>query len=271
MTEEITAETSEIKQDVSEDSSPQVVEQETQEEKAQDAPEEEKPRKGKNAKQRIGQLISERNAERRQREELERKLQDYQSSKPLDAPSVPNEMDYDDPDQYRAALDQYITSKTAYEVERSDQARRQSELAEQNKRLARERAEKFISRCEELSPQFEDFDGVMNDPGYVEVINSFDQNVLGLIQESDKGPALAYHLGCHLDEADRISRLDPVIAARELALIEAGLDLPKPKKVTGAPDPIKPLGTSPSDALDELSDDLPIDKWMEVRNRQSRG
>ena len=43
------------------------------------------------------------------------------------------------------------------------------------------------------------------------------------IQDSDAGPALAYHLASHPDEAARIAALSPLGQVRALGRIEAGL------------------------------------------------
>lgn len=59
------------------------------------------------------------------------------------------------------------------------------------------------------------------------------------ILESEKGPALAYHLATNPDLAERLAGLGPVQAARELGRIESELSLPRPKRVSGAPDPVR--------------------------------
>jgi hypothetical protein len=63
------------------------------------------------------------------------------------------------------------------------------------------------------------------------------------IKASDIGPDLAYWLGSNPKEADRISRLSPLLQAREIGKIEAKLSFDPPKKkTTSAPEPIRPVG-----------------------------
>ena len=61
------------------------------------------------------------------------------------------------------------------------------------------------------------------------------------IQSSDVGPDLLYWLGTNPKEADRISRLNPILQAKEIGKIEAGLaSNPPVKKTSTAPAPIAP-------------------------------
>lgn len=91
-------------------------------------------------------------------------------------------------------------------------------------------------------------------PDYDEVLASTDvqvsEHVQEVLLESEHGPALAYHLAKNPDEAERISALSPLAAARALGRIEASLSSPTqapapaavaPKTVTKAPAPITPL------------------------------
>jgi hypothetical protein len=62
------------------------------------------------------------------------------------------------------------------------------------------------------------------------------------IHSSDIGPDLIYHLGSNPKEAERISRLSPLMQAREIGKIEASLAAnPPARKTTSAPAPIAPV------------------------------
>lgn len=65
-----------------------------------------------------------------------------------------------------------------------------------------------------------------------------------VIATSDFGPAIAHHLGTHLDEAARIAGLPPHLAAAAVARIEARVSAPKPKPTTQTPAPVPTLGGS---------------------------
>jgi hypothetical protein len=62
------------------------------------------------------------------------------------------------------------------------------------------------------------------------------------IQASEIGPDVAYFLGSNPKEADRISRLAPLLQAREIGKLEAKIASDPPvKKVSSAPAPITPI------------------------------
>ena len=62
------------------------------------------------------------------------------------------------------------------------------------------------------------------------------------IQASDAGPDVAYYLGANPKEADRISRLQPILQAKEIGKLEAKLAANPPvKKTSSAPEPFAPV------------------------------
>ena len=98
------------------------------------------------------------------------------------------------------------------------------------------------------------------------------------IQSSDNGPDLAYWLGSNPKEAERISRLSPLMQAKEIGRIEARVaDNPPVKKTTSAPTPISPVtarssGSPSHDTTDPRSiKTMSTSDWIEAeRNRQIR-
>jgi hypothetical protein len=96
------------------------------------------------------------------------------------------------------------------------------------------------------------------------------------IQSSDIGPDLVYHLGSNPKEADRISRLSPILQAKELGRLEAKLaDNPVQKRTSGAPEPISPVtargvGSGSYDTTDPRSTKtMTTSQWIEAeRARQ---
>jgi hypothetical protein len=62
------------------------------------------------------------------------------------------------------------------------------------------------------------------------------------IQASDNGPDIAYYLGTNPKEADRISRLEPFLQAKEIGRLEAKVaSEPVTKRTSSAPAPISPV------------------------------
>lgn len=76
------------------------------------------------------------------------------------------------------------------------------------------------------------------------------------------GADVYHHLGMNPDHASEVLGLRGTAMAIELAKLSA--DLGKPRKGSGAPPPISPVGSS-AVGSSELSDDLPIDEWIKRR------
>ena len=87
--------------------------------------------------------------------------------------------------------------------------------------------------------------------------------------DSEKGPELAYHLGTHLDEADRISRLPVHLQARELVLLESRLQKVAANKVTNAPEPTKPISGKSAQPSNDPSK-MTMDEWMAWRQKTKK-
>jgi hypothetical protein len=87
---------------------------------------------------------------------------------------------------------------------------------------------------------------------------------------------LAYHLGANPKEAERISRLPPLLQAKEIGRIEAKLAADPPtKKTSSAPSPISPVtarstGSPAYDTTDPRSiKTMSTSDWIEAeRQRQ---
>lgn len=98
------------------------------------------------------------------------------------------------------------------------------------------------------------------------------------IQYSEVGPDLAYFLGSNPKEAERISRLSPILQAKEIGRIEAKLasDPPAAKKTTSAPAPISPVspsskGTPVYDTTDPRSiKTMSTSEWIEAERARQR-
>jgi hypothetical protein len=95
------------------------------------------------------------------------------------------------------------------------------------------------------------------------------------IKASDLGPDLAYWLGSNPKEAERISRLSPLLQAREIGKIEAKLGSePVQKKTTSAPEPIRPVSARAAnpgvtDTTDPRSvKTMNTSDWIEAERRR---
>ena len=126
-----------------------------------------------------------------------------------------------------------------------------------------EKKAKFESDVDAKRGNFENFDEVAYGHQFMDV------DMAAQIFEAEKGPEVAYYLGSHLDQAERIFRLDPVQRARELTKLEFTVSSVTPKRVSGAPDPITPLGGKESVEIDP--DRMSPEQWRDWRNKQIHG
>jgi hypothetical protein len=161
-------------------------------------------------------------------------------------------------DYVEALADQRAEQKIA----ERDQRRQQAEILET-----------YHDKEEEVRAKYEDFEQVAYNPN-LPITTVMAQS----IQASDNGPEVAYHLGANPREAERISRLSPIMQAKEIGKIEAQLTANPPiKKTSNAPAPISPVsarttGSPAYDTTDPRSiKSMSTSEWIEAeRARQVR-
>jgi hypothetical protein len=146
------------------------------------------------------------------------------------APTAPSELP--PPDQF----DSVETYAKAY-AERLLQER---EVQKQRS----EYVEAYHDREEDARGKYDDFEQVAYNPNL-----RITTVMAETIQTSEVGPDVAYYLGSNPKEADRISRLSPILQAKEIGKIEATLvSSPPVKKSSSAPAPISPVTARSSGA-----------------------
>ena len=132
--------------------------------------------------------------------------------------------------------------------------------------------ESYHDREEEARSKYDDFEQVAYNPK-LPITNVMAET----IQSSDIGPELAYYLGSNPKEADRISRMTPLVQAKEIGKIEAKLASDPPvKRTTSAPAPISPVtarstGSPAYDTTDPRSTKTMTDsQWIEAERARQR-
>jgi hypothetical protein len=159
----------------------------------------------------------------RERRKMEREFAAKQSPAPL----LENA---DTPEAYAEAL--------AYQ--KAEQILHEREV----KRQQAETLDSYRDREEEARDRYEDFEQVAYNPNL-----RITEVMAQTIQASEIGPDVAYFLGANPKEADRISKLQPILQAKEIGKLEAKLaDNPVVKKTTSAPTPIAPVTARSSGA-----------------------
>jgi len=173
------------------------------------------------------------------------------------AVDVPPADYFDTPEAYAEAL---AVRKAEELLAQRDAARQQSELLEA-----------YHDREEEARNKYDDFEQVAYNPKL-----PITEVMAQTIQLSEVGPEIAYYMGANPKEAERISKLAPLMQAKEIGKIESRLsDNPPVKKTSNAPAPIAPVtarGTnSPAyDTTDPRSTkSMSTSDWIEAeRQRQ---
>jgi hypothetical protein len=124
----------------------------------------------------------------------------------------------------------------------------------------------YHEREEVARDKYDDFEQVAYNPNL-----PVTEAMARAIQASEIGPDVLYHLGSNPNDAARISRLDPILQAREIGKIEARLGAEPPvKKTSNAPAPIAPVtarsqGTPRYDTTDPRSTkSMSTSEWIEA-------
>lgn len=182
---------------------------------------------------RINKEVSRRHKETRRADELQRKL-DEVNSKPaeIEAKNAPKLEDFDyDQEKFNEAL-------IDHKVEVA--------LSENQQRQAKAGAD---TRAKEATQTYESLVTEMGKDDFYEVANNIpvlDSELVTELMSSKEGVEMIYHLGSHLDVADRIAGMSPMQAMSELGRISATMSAPVSIKPSAAPDPIEPLNSGGS-------------------------
>lgn len=201
-------------------------------------------------------IVSKRLAREQRKWEREQAQRLQQAQKPVAPPPAPD--DFESAQQYAEAL---AEQKAQELLARRDAEAQQAALLDSYK-----------DREEEARDRYEDFEQVAYNPN-LPVTDVMAQ----AIQASDIGPEVIYYLGSNPKEASRISRLPPVLQAKEIGKIEVNLTTNPPvKKTSTAPAPLAPVTATRSnsgprfDTTDPRSlKSMSTSEWIEAeRQRQ---
>ena len=207
------------------------------------------PVKKDGVQKRFDKLTADKYAEKRRADELAKRVQELEASKPPAATPSLEDFDFDE-DAHRAAL---IKQEVQAAISGQTQAQRDADVL-----AAREvAAAKFSEGISSLNK--EDFDAVASS------VPLLPEGVADALMQSDNGAEVIYHLGSNLDVADRIAGMSPLAAMAEIGRISASMATQPVVKPSAAPAPIAPLKTGSSLSTD-VGDDMPISEWMQKYN-----
>ena len=179
----------------------------------------------------------------------------------------PQEADFgDDFAGYLRALTRYEARATAVEIVREQRAQE----AANTQAKARETA--WNAATAVAKAQHSDYDAVMQTADSVQLAPHLQE----LLLSSDVGPSLSYQIALQPDIADRLNRLPPMIAAKEIARMEDKLAKPAvsetpapnaPARTTNAPRPGTPISAQRTTAPNpqQMSTEEYV-AWREAQN-----
>lgn len=243
-TPEAAAETAEAKVEAAPEAKEAEAPAETESEEVQEASGEEKPKpKRSRAEERIKALNArakeaEARADQFEREKkaAERKLAALDSAEPKVSDYEDGEFD----PRYIADLAVHKAAQRGKSEVEEDAKR----AGEDSERATEERQQAvfdaFNERVDDFREHAPDFDEVALDPKL-----PFSGMMQEMVLESDLGPQVAYYLGKNPKECAQIARMKTEReVARNIGRIEAKITPAKPRKITTAPEPIKPVAES---------------------------
>jgi hypothetical protein len=188
------------------------------------------------AQARFNKITAEKFTEKRRADEAERKLAELQSKPAAPASDEPTLESFDfDEDAYKKAL---IKHQVAEAVREQTEASRQVAVRES---------------AEQTQAAFNERIAALNKPDFNDVASAIPElpnGVADALVQSENGAELIYHLGTHLDMADKLANMSPQQAMMELGRISAGMTAKPEVKASAAPDPIAPLNSGGSLSAD---------------------
>lgn len=219
------------------------------------------PRKG-GFQRRIDKLTREKYA-------LEARVRELETGRPAAKPAGEPKSETaqkPQPEQYRT-YDEYVEALAEFKADQKVSKAKEEFARETQERAAKSQAEQTLAswnqRVETARGKYEDFDDIVDSDLPIT------QPMQAAIIDSEHGAEIAYHLGKHPDEAERISRLSPMAAIREIGKIEAQIvQAPKPKP-SAASRPLSPV-KGRAGQIDLNDPKLTYEDWEKQRNAQLR-
>jgi hypothetical protein len=178
---------------------------------------------------------------------------------PAKAEAKPKPDDFESYDDYQEAL-------TNWTIDQREKTRQADESKRQATEQQKVQISAFQERCKVVRAQHEDFDETL------EAAPAISAAMQQAIIESEQGAELAYELAKHPAEIERIAKLSPLAAAREIGKIEARLVKPAPEpekpQVTRAPKPPTPVSARAAAEPSINDEKLSYAEWEKLRNAQ---
>lgn len=181
---------------------------------------------------RINKVTADKYAEQRRADTAEAELAKLRVATPATVSKAPTleEFDHDEEAFNRASI--------KHQVAEAVKAERQVFQTEENQATAVKASQAYDQLVSESGK--DDFFEV------AAKIPVLDQGLVSELMSTKEGVEMIYHLGTHLDVADKISNMNPYQAMAELTRISVNMSAKPEQKLSAAPDPIEPLNSGGS-------------------------
>jgi hypothetical protein len=211
-------------------------------------------------------------AKDREIEELKRQLAEKSAapaaeSKKQDAQPAPELPKFDKPKPKLEDFDSieaFTDALTDWKADERDWKRTQAEQQAKQQQEANTILDRWNQRKTEVQKQHADYDEVLEEVSDVKLTPAHQRIFL----ESEHGPELAYQLAQDREALESFAQLSPLKAAAYLGKLEASLTVenaPEPEtKVSNAPRPIKPVGSSRTSGTPDVSK-MSLADWRKAR------
>lgn len=158
-----------------------------------------------------------------------------------------------------ATTEEYVKAVTKWEVQEARKSDAQQEHIRRQQEEVQVAMTRFEPQMDAARLKHDDFDDVTSAPIYGPATQQ-------LLYHSPHGAEIAYYLGTHPQEADKINRMSVVEATRAIVKLEQRFEAPSPKKVSAAPEPITPVTGTVSPSKDP--EKMTTAEWMEWEKKQ---
>ena len=182
---------------------------------------------------RINKVTRDKHDETRRADALQKRVEELEAGKvhttTENAPKL-EDFDYDQEKFNTALIDHRVNNAIA---------KNQAEQSQVN----------IDAQAKEASQNYNDLVDSLGKDDFHEVANNIptlDPGVVAELMSTKEGVEMIYHLGEHLDIADKISNMSPMAAMAELGRISSSMSAQPEIKTSAAPDPIEPLNSGGS-------------------------
>lgn len=208
----------------------------------EDTPVEHKPDGG--VQKKINKLTARAKAAEAERDRILAELESARAQRPQapqqpagDVPRPPTLEDFNyDEARYQDAKDKYVADLAVRRVYDEIARSREVEATQAEAERKRQAGQRFREKAEAAAERYEHLDDAMEafHKGGISVSVPMIEFVY---EHAEDGPAIVHHLYANQELAEKIAKLSPLAAARELARLEASLPKPQPRNVSNAPKP----------------------------------